>query len=159
MAIRWRSASAHCRTPCWRDWLASRGDTLAPGGLINGPALRQAMDELRAGEEPLALCGDCNLDGSVSVLDALEAAQLAAALRLPGPGQDLTCDVDCDAAMGAPHLRVDAALANTWNGKVRKADAQAECDEDRALDVTARCRERAARGFVTDTGDPAHHVV
>lgn len=42
------------------------------------------------------LCGDCNLDGTRDVLDALVAAQVSAAIRtISGPERD-ACDVDSD---------------------------------------------------------------
>jgi hypothetical protein len=39
-------------------------------------------------------CGDCNQDGSVSVTDALTAAQLAAGMLAPTGAQAQVCDVD-----------------------------------------------------------------
>jgi hypothetical protein len=45
-------------------------------------------------------CGDCDLNGVFpTILDALQAAQMAAAILTPSPLQQLCCDVDSSAAI------------------------------------------------------------
>lgn len=48
-------------------------------------------------DDNYVLCGDCDLDGDIDVLDALRAARLAAVLIMPGPLDFRVCDVDADA--------------------------------------------------------------
>lgn len=44
----------------------------------------------------VVLCGDCNGDGAVTILDALAAAQSAVGTRTLTPMQFASCDVDMD---------------------------------------------------------------
>ena len=43
-----------------------------------------------------AICGDCNMDGRVDILDALHISQIAVGLIIPTPAHYLVCDVDAD---------------------------------------------------------------
>lgn len=44
----------------------------------------------------VCMCGDCDLDGDVDILDALRAAQIAVGLIMPTPIDRQVCDVDAD---------------------------------------------------------------
>src|SRR3990167_9480576 len=39
-------------------------------------------------------CGDCNIDGDITVLDALETARISVGLLVPYPDQNIACDTD-----------------------------------------------------------------
>lgn len=55
---------------------------------------------------PCILCGDCDRDGNIDILDALRAAQGATGLFIPGPIDFQVCDVDNDGDIGV----IDALL-------------------------------------------------
>ena len=47
----------------------------------------------------LAQCGDCDLNMSVDIVDALTAAQIASSMVMPTPAQLISCDVDSSGAV------------------------------------------------------------
>ena len=59
-----------------------------------GLSTRQALARIRRVAEAGLLCGDCDLDGQLRILDALLAARIAVGLESVTPVQTMLCDVD-----------------------------------------------------------------
>jgi hypothetical protein len=75
---------------------AGASGRLARGGAWVALALVAAIAAAPAGAQT---CGDCNMDGQLSILDALLGAQIGAGLVAPTPAHLPVCDVDTSGAI------------------------------------------------------------